>query len=65
MLFAAKLRDLYPEKIVLLGVQPESLEPSLDLSPTVSALVEPLVQQIIAELAKWGMPVNPLGEKAT
>jgi hydrogenase maturation protease len=63
MLFAAKLRDLYPEKIVLLGVQPESLEPSLDLSPTVSALVDPLVQQIIAELANWGVPVNPLGEK--
>ena len=60
MLFAAKLRDLYPEKIVLLGVQPESLEPSLDLSPTVSALVDPLVQQIITELAKWGVPVEPL-----
>jgi hydrogenase maturation protease len=63
MLFAAKLRDLYPEKIVLLGVQPESLEPSLDLSPTVGALVEPLVQQIVTELVKWGVPVNPLGEK--
>jgi len=58
MLFAAKLRDLYPEKIVLLGVQPESLEPSLDLSPTVSALVEPLVQQIITELANWGVTVE-------
>ena len=63
MLFAAKLRDLYPEKIVLLGVQPESLEPSLDLSPTVSVLLEPLVQQVITELANWGVPVNSLGEK--
>jgi len=65
MLFAAKLRDLYPEKIVLLGVQPESLEPSLDLSPTVFALVDSLVQQIIIELANWGVPVDPLGEKTT
>jgi hydrogenase maturation protease len=58
MLFAAKLRDLYPEKIVLLGVQPDSLEPSLELSPTVAALVEPLVEQIITELVRWGVPVE-------
>ena len=63
MLFAAKLRDLYPEKIVLLGVQPESLEPSLDLSPTVAALLDPLVKQIITELTNWGVPVEPLGER--
>jgi hydrogenase maturation protease len=59
MLFAAKLRDLYPEKIVLLGVQPDSLEPSLDLSPTLAVLVDPLVAQVVAELARWGVPVEP------
>ncbi len=63
MLFAAKLRDLYPEKIVLLGVQPESLEPSLDLSPTLAALVDPLVEQVVAELERWDVSVEHRKEK--
>ena len=55
MLFAAKLRDLYPENVVLLGVQPGVLEPSLDLSPPVAAQIETLISRIGWELEQWGL----------
>lgn len=58
MLFAAKLRDLYPDKIVLLGVQPGVLEPSLELSPPVAAQVETLVSQVCRELEQWGLTIQ-------
>jgi hydrogenase maturation protease len=37
MLFAAKLRDLYPEEVVIWGVQPATTGVGLDLSPPVAA----------------------------
>lgn len=55
MLFAAKLRDMYPEEVVLLGVQPGSLEIGLELSPSVAAQVEPLVGKVMEELERWGV----------
>ncbi len=58
MLFAGKLRDIYPEEIVLLGVQPGSLDVTLELSPAVAAQLEPLVEQVQAELARWGSPLK-------
>ncbi|MCB0168038.1 MAG: HyaD/HybD family hydrogenase maturation endopeptidase [Anaerolineae bacterium] len=58
MLFAAKLRDLYPEQVVLLGVQPGVLEPSLDMSPPVAAQVEGLINQIGRELKQWGLIIH-------
>ena len=55
MLFAAKFRDWYPENVVLLGVQPGVLEPSLQMSPPVLAQVELLVSQVCQELEQWGL----------
>ena len=59
MLFAAKLRDLYPEHLVLWGVQPASFELSLELSPPVAAQVDSLVEQIRQELQRWGVILQP------
>ena len=59
MLLAAKLRDLYPREVVVLGVQPASTEVGLELSPLVAAQVDPLVDKILAELARWGIEVHP------
>jgi hydrogenase maturation protease len=53
MLFAAKLRDLYPEEVVVWGVQPETTKVGLDLSPPVAAQVDALVEKILEELARW------------
>ncbi|RME89068.1 MAG: HyaD/HybD family hydrogenase maturation endopeptidase [Anaerolineae bacterium] len=54
MLFAAKLKDIYPKNVVLLGVQPERLEVGLELSPAVEAQVETLIEQVIEQLKEWG-----------
>lgn len=58
MLFAAKLRDLYPREVVVWGVQPASTEVSLELTPPVAAQVDVLVQKLLAELARWGIEVH-------
>ena len=53
MLFAAKLKDLYPRRVVLWGVQPASLYPGLDLSPSVSEQVDVLVMEVLEQLKRW------------
>jgi hydrogenase maturation protease len=58
MLFAAKLRDLYPEEVVIWGVQPATTEVGLDLSPLVGAQVDILLEKILGELDRWGIPVR-------
>lgn len=64
MLFAAKLRDLYPEALVLWGVQPESLDLGLELSPSVAAQLDHVVEQVAADLAGWGLLLQPRQEQA-
>jgi len=62
MLFAAKLRDLYPSNIVLWGVQPAVLDVSTTLSPPIATKVNVLVEKILAELARWGHHLEPYAE---
>jgi hydrogenase maturation protease len=54
MLFAAKLKDLYPRNVVLWGVQPAMLDTGLELSPQVAAQVDALVDKVIEQLVQWG-----------
>jgi hydrogenase maturation protease len=54
MLFAAKLKDIYPNNVVLWGVQPELLEIGLELSPAVAAQVDGLVDRVVDQLVQWG-----------
>ena len=58
MLAAAKLKDLYPKRLILWGIQPELITIGLDLSPTLAAKVEPLVEHLVDELRAWGMSVT-------
>jgi hydrogenase maturation protease len=58
MLFAAKLRDLYPEEVTIWGVQPATTEVGLDLSPPVVAQLDVLVEKVLEELKGWGIPVR-------
>jgi hydrogenase maturation protease len=53
MLFAAKLKEMYPEKVVLLGVQPGDLSVGLELSPEIAKQVDLLVEQAIEQLVAW------------
>lgn len=52
MLFAAKLQDLYPEEVVIWGVQPATTEVGLELSPPVAAKMDLLVEKVLAELGR-------------
>ena len=53
MLFAAKLKGIFPPNIVLWGIQPEKVEIGLDLSSTLQGKVDYLVAQVIHELNLW------------
>jgi len=48
-LAAAKLRDLYPREVIVWGVQPESMEVGIDLSPALAARLDELVDHVVAE----------------
>lgn len=50
LLATAKLRDLYPEKIVVFGIQPASLELGVELSPEVASKVDELIELIQREV---------------
>jgi hydrogenase maturation protease len=54
MLFAAKLKDIYPRNVVLWGVQPAVLDTGLELSPPVAAQVDLLVGKVVEQLVRWG-----------
>jgi hydrogenase maturation protease len=60
MLATAKLRGTVPANIVLWGIQPDTIEIGLDLSPTLNALVDTLVENVVAELKQWGHTVTRL-----
>jgi hydrogenase maturation protease len=55
MLFAAKLRDLYPAEVVIWGAQPATVEVGLDLSPAVASQMDVLVSNVLGELRRWGI----------
>ncbi len=59
LLGAAKLTGHTPEELVLWGVQPATLAPGLELSPLVQAQVDALVENVLAELARWGCGAIP------
>ncbi len=63
MLFAAKLRDIYPRRVVLWGVQPGSLDVGLDLSPPVAEQVGVVMDQVVEELGDWGIRVSCVPEE--
>lgn len=62
MLFAAKLKDMYPPNVVLWGVQPERVEIGLELSEIVADKVDVVVALVVEELQKWGYAGERLSE---
>jgi hydrogenase maturation protease len=62
VLAALKLIDESPETLTLIGVQPCSLELSMELSPQVAATLPSVLDRVLEELAARG--VRPLLRKA-
>jgi len=48
-LAAAKLRDLYPQEVIVWGIQPQSLEVGVELSPVVAEKLDLLVENVLGE----------------
>lgn len=49
LLFTARLTDIYPKRVVIFGVQPESIETHLGLTATVAARLDELVELAAVE----------------
>lgn len=60
LLFAAKLRDLYPQEVVIWGIQPAKVAAGLELSEPVVGQLDALVREIETELGRWSeVPAQP------
>lgn len=59
VLATAEWRGRLPRETVAIGVQPESVEMSLELTPAVDRGIEPAVAAVIARLMQWGHRCEP------
>jgi hydrogenase maturation protease len=64
VLAAAELRGTLPQETVAIGVQPQTVEMSLDLSPKIDAAIDSAVDVIIARLRRWGHRCERVAEAA-
>jgi hydrogenase maturation protease len=55
LLAVARLRDMSPREVVVLGMQPAALELGWELSPVVAASIDALADAAAAELRRWGL----------
>lgn len=53
----AKLRGKYPEELVIIGIEPKSLEIGLELSEEVKSNYEKLLNEVLDQLREWGVEV--------
>jgi hydrogenase maturation protease len=60
VLALAELRGTLPAETVAIGVQPAVVELGTELSPAVSAALEPLVEAVVARLERWGHRCSPI-----
>jgi len=60
MLAAAKMKDIYPKRLVLWGIQPDVITLSLDLSPALASKVDSLTDNLVGELRNWGYELKPI-----
>ncbi|MEG1970640.1 MAG: HyaD/HybD family hydrogenase maturation endopeptidase [Burkholderiaceae bacterium] len=60
VLAAAALKGFYPERLTVIGVQPELLDDlGGSLTPTIRARIPGAIELAVAELAAWGWPATP------
>ena len=58
VLAAAQLLDLLPGEICLIGIQPHTIATGLELTAEIEARLKPLVEEILAQLAIWGVTLH-------
>lgn len=55
VLAACNFHGFPPKKVVLVGVQPESFETRMELTPTIAAVLPQVLERLLAELAGMGI----------
>lgn len=55
VLAACTFHGMSPKRVVLVGVQPESFETCMELTPTVAAVLPQVIEQLVAEVAAMGI----------
>ncbi|MCF7804442.1 MAG: HyaD/HybD family hydrogenase maturation endopeptidase [Candidatus Marinimicrobia bacterium] len=55
VLSAAELLDIRPPAIHLIGVQPDSMEVALELSPKMRSVFPQVLEAVVAQLGEWGV----------
>lgn len=58
LLAASQIQGSPPERIVVWGMAPDSLEPGIGCSPLVEAHIDDLVHAVAHELRSWGVEVS-------
>ena len=58
VLAAAQLLDKLPVRMTLIGIQPHTIGIGLELTPTIQARLKPLVDQILDQMAVWGLKLE-------
>ena len=59
LLAASRLQGTLPQRLVLWGIQPASVDWGLELSPTVASSIDELIRAVVQELRGWGVGVKP------
>ena len=54
-LFAAKLMDITPAEMSLIGIQPKSMETGIELSEEIKDRMEQLINKVLEKLNDWGV----------
>jgi hydrogenase maturation protease len=54
LLAVAELQGQLPAELVVWGVQPDCIEMGTELTATVAAAIEPVVDGVLEELRRWG-----------
>ena len=60
LLAVSELIGHSPKEMVLIGVQPGSIEMEIGLTPEVEAQLEVLISTVLTELAGWGISPVPV-----
>lgn len=60
LLAVSELMGHSPKEMVLIGVQPGSIEMEIGLTPEVEAQLDSLISNVLSELADWGLSPVPV-----
>jgi len=58
-LFAAKLMEITPPEMCLIGIQPKSMDTATELSEIVSSQMDNLIDKVLQKLRDWGVETVP------